>query len=108
MATTTMQEPGRGMPSSAEQAGGARARTAMVRLPFVTAQFCVPEVDVGSAVRVVRSWVPTPQRAVYYGDLAALVASSVIGWPVAAAIGVGTAIARREVIDHPQRRAMDV
>lgn len=41
---------------------------------------------------------PTPRRVLYYGSLAALAAFSVIDWPVAAAIGVGTEIARREVI----------
>jgi hypothetical protein len=39
------------------------ARTATVRLPFVTAQFRVPDVDVGSVVRLVRR----SRRALYYG-----------------------------------------
>jgi hypothetical protein len=74
-------------------------RTAMVNLPFVTAQFRKPELDFGSAMRTVRSSLPTPQRAVYYGGLVALAAFSVIEWPVAAVIGIGTEIARRGVID---------
>jgi hypothetical protein len=64
-------------------------------------------VNVGSAVRVVRSWLPTPRRAAYYGSLAALAAFSVIDWPLAAAIGIGTEIARRDVIDQPKRRAIE-
>jgi hypothetical protein len=70
-----------------------------VRLSFFTAQVRIPEVDMGSVVRVVRSSLPTPRRALYYGGLAALAGSSVIDWPVAAAIGFGTEIARREVIN---------
>ncbi|HEV7829364.1 MAG TPA: hypothetical protein VGP04_11030 [Pseudonocardiaceae bacterium] len=54
-----------------------------------------------------RSWLPTPRRAAYYGSLAALAAFSVIDWPVAAAIGIGTEIARRDVIDQPKRRAIE-
>jgi hypothetical protein len=82
-----------------EQVHSDRGRTASVRLPFVTAQFRAPTVDVGSVVRVVRSSLPTPRRALYYGGLASLAALSVIDWPVAAAIGIGTEIARREAAD---------
>jgi hypothetical protein len=99
MAATSVQEQGPESTASREQTGSGGARTATVRLPFVTAQFRAPWVDVGSAVRVVRSSLPTPRRALYYGGLAALAAFSVIDWPVAAAIGVGTEIARREVVN---------
>ena len=103
MTTKSTRELGYKLPSPGEQqAGSGRARTATVRLPFVTAQFRVPEVDVGSAVRVVRSSLPSPQRAAYYGGLAALAAFSVIDWPVAAVIGIGTEIARQGVIDQPK------
>ncbi|MDQ3761716.1 MAG: hypothetical protein M3460_08445 [Actinomycetota bacterium] len=90
----TLGEPGGG--------GSKQARTATVTLPFVTAQFRMPEVRMDSAVRAVRSSLPTPERAAYYGGLAALAAFSVIDWPVAAAIGVGTEIARRAATE--QRR----
>jgi hypothetical protein len=82
-----------------------RARTTTVKLPFVTAQFREPDVDVGS---VVRSSLPTPRRALYYGGRASLAALSVIDWPVAAAIGIGTEIARREAVDLPQCRPTEV
>jgi hypothetical protein len=99
MAATSVQEQGPESRASREQPGSGAARTVTVGLPFVTAQFRAPRVDVGSAVRVVRSSLPTPRRALYYGGLAALAAFSVIDWPVAAAIGVGTEIARREVVN---------
>ena len=83
----------------AEQAHTDHGRTASVRMPFVTAKFRAPTVDVGSVVRVVRSSLPTPRRALYYGGLASPAALSVIAGPVAAAIGIGTEIARREAAD---------
>ncbi len=43
----------------------------------------------------------------WYGGLASLAAFSVIDWPVAVAIGIGTEIARREAIHQPQRRAIE-
>jgi hypothetical protein len=102
MTTTSTRKPVQEPPSAGEQVDGGPARTATVRLPFVTAQFRVPEVDVGSAVQAVRSSLSTPQRAVYYGGLVALAAFSVIDWPVAAVIGIGTEIARRGVLDQPK------
>ncbi len=46
--------------------------------------------EVGSSVWEVIS---TPRNGLYLGGLAALAAFSVIEWPVAAAIGVGTVVA---------------
>jgi hypothetical protein len=104
MTTTSTRKQGHESPSAGngEQADSGRAQTATVRLPFVTAQFRVPEIDVGSAVRAVRSSLSTPQRVVYYGGLVALAAFSVIDWPVAAVIGIGTEIARQGVVDQPK------
>jgi hypothetical protein len=107
MATSSVQEAGSQRRSATEQTGSGHARTATVRLPFVTAQFHAPQVDMGSMVRGVRSSLPTPRRALYYGGLAALAAFSVIDWPIAAAIGVGTEIARREANDRSQRHATE-
>jgi hypothetical protein len=104
MATSSAREAGS---ERTEQTRSGQARTATVRLPFVTAQFRVPDVDVGSVVRVARSSLPTPRRALYYGGLASLAAFSVIDWPVAVAIGIGTEIARREAIHQSQRRAIE-
>lgn len=58
----------------------------------------VPKVnkeEVSSAGRTAAGYLPPKDQFVYYAGLGALAAFGVIEWPVAAAIGVGTAIARR-------------
>jgi hypothetical protein len=79
-------------------------RTATVNLPFVTAQFRRPEMhvprlpgrqEVGAAAGVAQSFLPPPERLVYYAGLGALAAFEVVEWPVAVAIAAGTAIAGR-------------
>lgn len=50
---------------------------------------------VGDAGRVVKGYLPSPGRLAFYSALGAAAAFGAIEWPVAAAIGVGTAIARR-------------
>ena len=79
-------------------------RTATVNLPFVTAQFRRPEMhvprlpgrqEVGAAANVAQSFLPPPERLVYYAGLGALAAFEVVEWPVAVAIAAGTAIAGR-------------
>jgi len=47
------------------------------------------------AARAARSALPPPARLVYYGGLGAAAALGAIEWPVAVAIGVGTAIGQR-------------
>lgn len=85
---------------------GGAARTATVNLPFMTAVFHAPEVrmpemhmpnrdDLNAAARRVGGFVPSGKAALYYGGLAAVAVAGVIEWPVAAAIGVGTALASR-------------
>jgi hypothetical protein len=80
-------------------------RTATVNLPFVTAQFRRPQLphvrtpsraELTRALRTVRSVLPSTKQVVYFGGLALAAAFEVIEWPVAAAIGVGTALAGRE------------
>jgi hypothetical protein len=75
-----------------------------VNLPFVTAQFRRPEMhvprlpvrqEVGAAANVAQSFLPPPERLVYYAGLGALAALEVVEWPVAVAIAAGTAIAGR-------------
>lgn len=82
-----------------------RARTATVNLPFVTAQFRAPRMphvrppsrdELNAAVRTARSFLPSTKQVVYFGGLALAAAFEVIEWPVAAAIGLGTALAGRE------------
>jgi hypothetical protein len=87
--------------TGAEPEGRAAAgtRTATVNLPFVTAQFRAPDLhvpsrkEVGAAARGVASFLPSPKAALYFGGLAVTAALEIIEWPVAVAIGVGTALA---------------
>ncbi|MEV0418382.1 hypothetical protein [Streptosporangium canum] len=78
-----------------------------LNLPMMTVQFRPPHLhlplhlphvnrrEAGQAVDVARSFLPPPERMVYYGGLGALAVAGLIEWPVAAAIGVGTVIAQR-------------
>jgi hypothetical protein len=87
---------------------GAQSRRGTVNLPFVTAQFHKPNLriprpnlrvprpnraEMGAALHTARGYLPSPKTALYYGGLVVLVGLEAIEWPVAAAIGVGTAIA---------------
>lgn len=94
-------------PSSSRSSG------TTVHLPFVTAQFHAPEMphvpgrqeissaansaveQAGSAVSAVREQMPSRDHAIFYGALGGAAALSVIEWPVALAIGVGTALVSR-------------
>ena len=107
-----------------------RARTTTVELPFVTAQLRLPRIQTPRALRppirtswmraprlpaprvpsrdvvraatgVASSILPPPRRLAYYAGLGALAVLDVIEWPVAAAIGVGTAVAVRTRRDGP-------
>jgi hypothetical protein len=49
----------------------------------------------GSAVSTVREHMPSREHALFYGALGGAAALSVIEWPVALAIGVGTALVNR-------------
>ncbi|GAA2101860.1 hypothetical protein GCM10009780_51980 [Actinomadura alba] len=49
----------------------------------------------GRAVSSAQSSLPPPERMAYYAGLGALAAFGVIEWPVAAAIGAGTILAKR-------------
>lgn len=100
---------------SAQSRSGSRSSGSSgttVHLPFVTAQFHAPEVHVpgreeissaansavtqaGSAVSAVREQMPERDQALFYGALGGAAALSVIEWPVALAIGVGTALVSR-------------
>jgi hypothetical protein len=50
---------------------------------------------VSDAGHVVAGFLPPPDRLAFYGGLGIAAAFGLIDWPVAAAIGVGAAIARR-------------
>ena len=81
------------------------ARTATLNLPFVTAQFRAPDLHVpsrkelGDAARGARSMLPSRSSMLFYGGLAATAVVGAIEWPVAAAIGVGSALASRGATD---------
>ncbi|WP_425570075.1 hypothetical protein, partial [Planotetraspora phitsanulokensis] len=79
-----------------------------LNLPFMSIQVRQPEMrmphmdmphiskrEVGQAVDIARTFLPPPERIVYYGGLGALAVLGLIEWPVAAAIGAGTIIAQR-------------
>lgn len=89
--------------TGAEATGG--GRTATLNLPFVTAQFRMPDLHVpsrdelGSAARGARSALPSRSSVLFYGGLAVTAAVGAIEWPVAAAIGVGSALASRRATD---------
>ena len=100
--TTTDQAPSSG---TAAPAGKPDVKTATLTLPYVTAQVRIPELpverlramslEVGQVARGAASFLPPPQRLAYYAGLGALAAFQVIEWPVAVAIGAGTAVAAR-------------
>jgi hypothetical protein len=49
----------------------------------------------GDAGRVVAGYLPPPERLAFYGGLGLAAVAGILDWPVAAAIGIGTMIARR-------------
>ncbi|MEU6041560.1 hypothetical protein ABZ801_39840 [Actinomadura sp. NPDC047616] len=71
--------------------------------PHVTVhRFQVPTPQIGlaghqvvDAGKAMASSLPPPGRLAYYTGLGALAAFGLVDWPVAAAIGVGVAVARR-------------
>jgi hypothetical protein len=95
----------------AQPAGGRRAAT--LNLPFVTAEFRAPDHlvptrdDVAGAARGVRSWLPSGKSTLFYGGLAVTAALGAIEWPVAAAIGVGAALASRGAADVRPARQLE-
>ena len=79
----------------------ASSEATTVNLPGVEATFHQPDhiiptgEDLSNAADTVRSYLPSRQMTAWFGGLGLLAAFSVIEWPVAAAIGVGTVVARR-------------
>jgi hypothetical protein len=83
-----------------------------VHLPFVTAEFHRPHIpgprkagrEVQDAAGRVLHAVPRPGRTAYFGGLGLAAVVGVLEWPVAVAIGIGTAVARgarREPAEPP-------
>lgn len=84
----------------------ARARTTNgnrvdVPVPVLTPHMKVVHVPapgmsyVGDAGRLIAGYLPPPERLAFYGGLGVAAVLGAIDWPVAAAIGIGTMIARR-------------
>src|SRR3979490_673350 len=78
------------------------AHTATVNMPFLTAQFHAPDLhlpkrrprEIRAALQTVRTFLPSREQALYYGGLALMATFELVEWPVAAALGVGTVLAR--------------
>lgn len=110
--TSTARTASRGTTAKAQSTGPT------ITLPYVTAEFhrtnlqlpnlpAVQDVmptreDVNSAVDTVRAQLPTRERTVFYGALAAGTVFSVIEWPVAVAIGVATELVSHQRSDGNQ------
>ncbi|MCW2946145.1 MAG: hypothetical protein JWR24_2862 [Actinoallomurus sp.] len=60
---------------------------------------------VGDAGHAVAGYLPSPDRLAFYGGLGLAAALGVLDWPVAAAIGIGTMIARRANRDRDRESA---
>ncbi|MBC6460939.1 hypothetical protein [Actinomadura sp. HBU206391] len=77
-------------------------------MPLLTVQVRAPHVPrvhpraVGHAVSSAQSSLPSAERMAYYAGLGALAAFGVIEWPVAAAIGAGTILAKRALKKDPR------
>lgn len=101
MATKQRKPAGAGATSS-------RSEGMTVNLPGVTAEFHRPDHyvptrdDLAGAAETVRGYLPSRGMMAFYGGLGVLAAFSAIEWPVAAAIGVGTAYAQRSGSTHSE------
>jgi hypothetical protein len=90
-----------------------RRRTATLDLPFVSMQFRAPKMhvptggDVQAAARGAWSRLPSGKSMLFIGGLAVTAAAGVIEWPVAAAIGIGSALASRGQADPTPRDRHD-
>jgi hypothetical protein len=97
--------------------GGEGRRTATLNLPFVTAQFRRPDLhlprlgrpDVGAAAgaAAAKARSLSPAELAYYAGLGLLTVVELIEWPVALAVGAGTALARMGRDDGGGRGAGD-
>lgn len=106
-------------------ASGSGRNGTTISVPYVTAQFHTTDVhvpgmgavpslsdlgsglpnlptrkDINSAAHTARSYLPSRERALFYGSLAAGTVFSLIQWPVAVAIGLATEVVTREQQGH--------
>ena len=103
----------------AGRAGGTTTRTgetgkrsATVNLPFVTAQFRVPDLqppsreELGWVLQTAQSMLPSGRTLLFFGGLTATAIAGIIEWPVAAAIGIGSALARQGATNPEPRNGI--
>ncbi|GAA0537271.1 hypothetical protein GCM10011581_44010 [Saccharopolyspora subtropica] len=101
-----MASPQRTRSTGGRAAGAQRAKAETshgptLHLPGVTAEFHRPDLhvpsrqDLDNAVSTARRYLPPPDQLTYYAGLGLVAALGVIEWPVAAAIGIGTAMTGR-------------
>lgn len=98
--TTTARRPGTSRGGRRQMNGD---RGAAVPIPVVTPHVTIYRVHVPGpgvqemmeAGRSAASHLPPPERLAFYSGLGAAAVMGVISWPVAAAVGLGTVIARR-------------
>jgi hypothetical protein len=87
-------------------------RSATVNLPFVTARFRVPDLqppsreEFGWVVQTARSMLPSGRTLLFFGGLTATAIAGVIEWPVAAAIGIGSALAAQGTTNPEPRNGI--
>jgi hypothetical protein len=95
-ATTTVRRRAE-RPSAARANGNGVDVTVPVLTPHLrTVHVPTPGMSyVEDAGRVVAGYLPSPGRLAFYGGLGVAAVVGLLDWPVAAAIGIGTAIARR-------------
>lgn len=92
---------GRGGRSATSETTREDEHGAALPVPVVTPHVKVMRVPVpglsvvGDVGRVAAAYLPPPDRLAFYGGLAAAAAIGILDWPVAAAVGLGTMVARR-------------
>lgn len=120
--TSTGDTGGRTGEVRADRPAGGRfegKRSATIDLPFMTARFRIPDIhmpelrvpevhpptreDLDSAGRKALSVLPPPKTLLFFGGLAATAVIGAIEWPVAAAIGIGSALAGRGAMQPEPR-----
>ncbi|GGK68876.1 hypothetical protein Sme01_14210 [Sphaerisporangium melleum] len=67
----------------------------MPRMPGMARMSPQREQEMGRAMETAKTFLPPPDRLLYYGGLGALAALGMIEWPIAVAVGIGTVIATR-------------
>lgn len=89
------------------------ANGATVKVPLVTPHVRMYKVHVpvpgkaymSDAGHIVAGYMPPPDRMAFYGGLGLAAVVGILDWPVAAAIGVGTMVARRATRSRGPARA---